>query len=283
MKNQNYRVGTVAMIGRPNVGKSTLLNALVQQKVAIVSNKPQTTRSKIAAVHEDERGQIFFLDSPGYYEGRGKSSSYNALVKDAAKEADVILLVVDKSRKWGQEDERVWNMVYDMDKPKIMVINKSDIPEPDYGKRYEAMAEMVEMPVLYVSASMQKHVKGLVNLIYEHLPEGKRDPIVDQFETPLMYQTSYEYIAELIREKVYIYTKQEVPYVVQVHVRDIEHDDEHNKMTIRAELSVPDKRYKPILIGKEGKKINQIKESAKKELALLSNKEVRMSLTVLVR
>ena len=119
----SYKVGKAAIVGRPNVGKSTLLNALVQHKVAIVSAKPQTTRSQIVAFLEDERGQIFFIDTPGFYAAKAGTSQYNSLIAQSIEEADVIVYLVDQTRDWGQEEERIWNQIEASEKPVLLTLN----------------------------------------------------------------------------------------------------------------------------------------------------------------
>jgi GTPase len=275
---QPYKVGKVALVGRPNVGKSTLLNALVGQKVAIVTPKPQTTQSQIEAFYEDERGQIFFLDTPGYFSSNRGVKRYNFLIGESVAEADVIVFVVDKTRDWGEEDERVWVMVQAAEKPTVLVINKMDMVKPDYTKSYEAIIGEQAQAILKLSAAEFTHTKGLINQLFTLLPAGERNSSVDHFVSPLLSQSSGEFLAELVREKIYLTTGEEVPYQTRVrinHVRETE-----KKLRVDGEVVVAETRYKPILIGKEGRKIRQVRMAVEKELRVVTNKEVEVHLMV---
>jgi GTPase len=275
---QPYKVGKVALVGRPNVGKSTLLNALVGQKVAIVTPKPQTTQSQIEAFYEDERGQIFFLDTPGYFSSNRGVKRYNFLIGESVAEADVIVFVVDKTRDWGEEDERVWVMVQAAEKPTILVINKMDMVKPDYTKSYEAIIGEQAQAILKLSAAEFTHLKGLINQLFTLLPAGERNSSVDHFVSPLLSQSSGEFLAELVREKIYLTTGEEVPYQTRVRIHQIRETEK--KLRIDGEVVVAETRYKPILIGKEGRKIRQVRMAVEKELRVVTNKEVEVHLMV---
>lgn len=277
-----YKVGTVALVGRPNVGKSTLINSIIGQKVSIVSEKPQTTRSQITVLFEDERGQIFFTDTPGFYQGKA-TATYNRLIAESVKDADVILYVVDQTRDWGEEDERVWHMVEQTEKPIILAINKTDADAKDYSKSYEIIVGKHVHKVLKISALRQTHIQGLLNALFEYLPEGERDTTVDHFQTPLLSTTSAEFLAEIIREKVYESTGAEIPYHVRTHVTDIVEDEEKNTLRIKGFIIVSDEHYKPILIGANGRKVSQITKSVQKELWVATGKEVKVRLQVITR
>jgi GTPase len=275
---QPFKVGKVALIGRPNVGKSTLLNALVGQKVAIVTPKPQTTQSQIEAFYEDDRGQIFFLDTPGYFSSNKGVKRYNLLIQESIAEADLIAYVVDKTRDWGEEDERVWVMVEAAEKPVILIINKLDVEKPDHSESYKSIISPHVSSTLNVSAAEFTHTKGLINSIFGLLPPGERNTTVDHFVTPLLSQSSGEFLAELVREKIYMTTGEEVPYQTRVRINRI--TDNEKKLIVTGDIIVSDKRYKPMLIGKEGRKIKQIREAVEKELKVVTNKEVEVKLTV---
>lgn len=275
-----FRVGKVAIVGRPNVGKSTLLNALVGQKVAIVSDKPQTTRSQIVAYLEDERGQIFFLDTPGFYAARPGTAQYNTLIADSIREADVLVYLVDHTRDWGQEDERMWNMIEGSQKPVILAINKIDVVMPSFKANYLDLLSKRVTAAVEVSALRERHLKSLVMEIFQHLPTGERDSTVDHFPTPLLSQSGKEYLAEVIREKVYHLTGQEVPYQVSVRVNSVEEDETENRLRIEGEILVKEERYKGMLIGRKGRKIEEIKKAVRKELETATAKAVQLSLRV---
>lgn len=277
---RKFKVGKVAIVGRPNVGKSTLLNALVGHKVAAVSLKPQTTRSQIAAYFEDERGQIFFLDTPGYYSAKAGTTQYNALIASSIAEADVVVYVIDHTRDWGEEEERMWNMVSASEKPVILAINKLDVLRPSFKNSYLALLSKEVKSVIELSALRAQHIKGLINLLFDYLPHGKRDETVDYFPSPLLSQSSREYLAEIIREKIYQLTGQEVPYQTSVRVNSIDEDEEQNTLKIKGEILVTEERYKPMLIGRKGQKIDEIRKAVRKELETATDKKVEISLRV---
>lgn len=276
---QPFKVGTVALVGRPNVGKSTLLNLIIGQKVSIVSGKPQTTRSQITAFFEDERGQIFFTDTPGYYQGKAVSS-YNRVIAQSIKEADAVLYVVDQSRDWGEEDEHIWHMVEEAGKSTILVINKNDILEPNYVKSYEILVGKKVDATIVMSAAKRTHVNTLIQSLFDVLPEAERDTTVDHFETPLISQTSKEFLAEIIREKVYESCGAEVPYHVRTRVSSIYEDEVRDRIHIKGLVIVSEERYKPILIGANGKMIANLTKAVQKELFVATGKEVFVKLRV---
>ena len=202
---QNFKVGKVAIVGRPNVGKSTLLNNLVQAKVSIISSKPQTTRGLIEAVFEDERGQIFFLDTPGYYTGKSSDAGFLNLISQSINEADLVLYVVDHTRDWGREDAKIWEIIQDSGKETMLVINKTDIKSPTYLDAYHTLVAAYTANVFLVSA-LKTSSKPIIEAIFDKLSEGSRDKSVDQFPSPLISQNSSEYLAEIIREKIFSLT-----------------------------------------------------------------------------
>lgn len=279
-KKQEFKVGSIALVGRPNVGKSTLLNAIVGQKVSIVSKKPQTTRFEITAVYEDERGQIFFRDTPGFYQGKAVSN-YNRVIAKSIKEADVIVYVVDQTRDWGDEDEKIWHMVEDATQPTLLVINKTDVIGKSYAKSYEILVGKHVDATCQVSAINATHVKSVVTEIFKLLPVGDRDTVVDNFPTPLVSQTSADFLAEIIREKIYERCGEEVPYQVRTQVTSIDEDEEKNLLKIKGLIIVSDKHYKPMLIGANGKMIAAITKAVKKELWVATGKESRVRLEVM--
>jgi GTPase len=274
-----FKVGTVALVGRPNVGKSTLINAIVGQKVSIVSGKPQTTRSEITVVYEDERGQIFFRDTPGFYQGKAVSN-YNRLIANSMKDADAVAYVVDQSRDWGNEDERIWHMVEDSGKPTMLIINKSDLIANDYSKSYDILVGKHVTMTCRVSAINQAHVKSIINGLFSMLPEGQRDTVVDNFPTPLISQTSTDFLSEIIREKIYERCGAEVPYQTRTQVSSIEEDEEKNILKIKGYIVVTDEHYKPMLIGQNGKMIAAITKAVQKELWVATGKDAKVRLQV---
>lgn len=278
-KKSKFKVGTVALVGRPNVGKSSLLNAIVGQKVSIVSGKPQTTRSEITVVYEDERGQIFFRDTPGYYQSKAVSN-YNRVIAGSINDADAVAYVVDQTRDWGDEDERIWHMVEAAGKPTMLIINKMDILGTDFSKSYEILVGKHVDLTQRISAINQAHVKSVINGLFSLLPERDRDPIVDHFPTPLISQTSADFLAEIIREKIYERCGAEVPYQARAQVTNIDEDEEKNLLKIRGLIIVSDEHYKPMLIGQNGRMIAAITKAVQKELWVATGKDARVRLKV---
>ena len=273
-----YKVGYVALVGRPNVGKSTLLNALLGHKVSAVSDKPQTTRAEITAIYEDERGQIFFIDTPGYYYKAGHNLYLNQMINQALKEADLIVFVADKTRRWGKEDQQVWQIASQTSLPIIWVTNKIDVKHPDYSAAYPEIYQDRVSQVIKISAKRKRHLKALLSAIFELLPRGKRNPVVDLMPTALLDTSAEQYIANLIQEKVFLYTNQEVPYQTQIQIQKIESQDQLLKVEAVIKVSRP--RYKAILIGKQGRMIKRIGTAVRQELSIATGKKVVVKLKV---
>lgn len=275
------KVGTVALLGRPNVGKSTLVNNLVGQKVAITSPKPQTTQFPIYAVFEDSRGQIIFVDTPGIFAkaklAQGKAANMEAEnVLD--KQIDVLLYIVDKTRERGTEENRVLGMVRKLDVPKIMVYNKSDVREPDFIAQYKFMEEEFNA-VVHVSALKNLHLPTLLDEIFEYLPEGK--PVIERESMPVaaLNMNSHLYLQEVIREKAFLKLRRELPYMVRVVIDEIAYRD-NGSMYIKARILTPDLHYKKMVIGDNAFMIREIGLMSRKELEVASGKKVFLDLTV---
>jgi GTP-binding protein Era len=248
--------------------------------VSIVSGKPQTTRSIITAYYEDERGQIFFTDTPGYYQGKAVAS-YNRVIAQSIKDADVVVYVVDQSRDWGDEDERIWHMVEDCGKPTILVINKADIENHDFSKSYELLVGKHVAKTIKLSASRRTHLNTLIASVLELLPSGERDVSVDHFQTHLLSQTSMEFLAEIVREKIYEYCGAEVPYQVRTLVTSVNENEEKNTLTVKGYIIVNETHYKGMLIGANGRMIAKITKATQKELWVATGKEVTLKLKVI--
>ncbi len=276
--------GTVLIIGRPNVGKSTFLNNLIGQKVAITSPKPQTTRFPIRAVYQDKRGNIIFVDTPGVF---GKTEDLlakkiNKKTLEAIQEdIDLVLYMVDHTRKRDFEEAKVLGIVRKIEKPKILVINKIDKTKPSYLAQYKFLENEFDS-VHMISALKGKHIKPLIEEIFKFLPEKKEKSEVD-FNTrpsPILNLDSKTYVAELIREKIFLLTRDEVPYTVNVEVEEIAPRSE-NLTYVKANIITTSDKYKRMLIGKGGKMIKEIGRLARKELELMSNKKFYLDLEVI--
>ncbi len=276
------KAGTVALIGRPNVGKSTLVNNIIGTKVAITSPKPQTTRFPIEGLYEDERGQIVFVDTPGIFK-KAKDQVSKKINQKALdpfqKNVDLILYVIDHTRKRDFEEAKVLGIVRKFDIPVILVYNKADVKEPTYRPLYAFLEEEFE-DVVEVSALEQKHLKALIEKIFEKLPE-RDTPLVqkDEYVYPALNVDSNTFIAELIREKVFLRTRKEVPYTTTVVVDEIRERDEKTTY-IKARVLTLDDTYKRMLIGAGGRRIKEIGSMSRKELELATGRKIYLDLTV---
>lgn len=274
--------GTVLIIGRPNVGKSTFINNLIGQKVSITSPKPQTTRFPIKAVYEDERGKIIFTDTPGII-GRTEdflSKKINERTLKTINElSNVVIYMIDHTRHRDFEEAKVIGIVRKIDKPKILVINKMDIEKPDFLPQYKFLEEEFEN-VFQISSINKKHFRLLLDKIFELLPElSKSTEIVEKTTYPLLNVDSYIFIAELIREKVFLKTGREVPYTTTVIVDEIK--ERNNQLTyIKARILTTHDRYKKMLIGAGGLRIKEIGSMARREIELATDRKIYLDLTV---
>lgn len=273
--------GIVLLIGRPNVGKSTFLNNLINQKVAITSPKPQTTRFPIRALYQEERGKIIFVDTPGIMgktEDRLSEKINKKTLQTLNEGIDLVLYMIDHTRKRDFEESRVLGLVRQINKPKILVINKIDIKQPSYLAQYKFLEE--EFPSVFSISALKKiHFKPLLDKIFELLPSKKLAEFPQNLVYPLLNIDAKTFIAELIREKIFLMMGEEIPYTATVVVDEI--SERNEKLTyIKARILTSDDRYKKMLIGKNGRKIKEIGSYARKEIALATNKKIYLDLTV---
>lgn len=281
--------GKVLLVGRPNVGKSTFLNNLIGQKVAITSPKPQTTRFPIKALYEEERGKIVFVDTPGIF-GKAHdplSKKINQKTMSALDEdINIVMYMVDHTRHRDFEEGKVLGIVRKIDKPKILVINKMDKTEITFLAQYKFLEDEFDH-VFYISGINKQNVGPLMDYIFELLPE-RIDPdskaTIDseanqQKVYPLLNIDSKIFVAELIREKIFLMMGEEIPYMTTVVVDEIKPRNE--KITyIKARILTTDNRYKKMLIGAAGRKIKEIGSYARKEIALATGRTIFLDLTV---
>ena len=285
------KAGLVALVGRPNAGKSTLLNRLVQQKLAIVSDKPQTTRNRIVGVRnyfkpqvpspKSPIGQVVFVDTPGVHKPLHR---LNVRMVDAAldtlKEVDLIAVVVDVSEPSGGGDRFLMEVVKRSKTPRILVLNKVDAMDKpallprlvEYEK--EGFEEMVP-----VSALTGENVDRLEEVLLRHLPDG--DPIYP--EDYLTDQPERFFVAELVREQVLQQTRDELPFSTAVVVDKFEEPDEKGLMRLYCTILVERESQKPILVGKGGSRIKAIGTAARKELQAFFDTKVFLELHVKVK
>lgn len=273
--------GKVLLIGRPNVGKSTFVNNLIGQKVAITSPKPQTTRFAIKAVYSDKRGSIIFVDTPGIF-GKAEdalSKKINANTLRTINEAvDAVIYMVDHTRKRDFEEAKVLGLVRKIDKPKILVINKIDDQEKSFLPQYKFLEDEFKQ-VFEISALHNNHTKPLLDALFEYIPEKEKSEIPKDLIYPILNIDSKIFIAELIREKVFLMMGEEIPYTTTVVVDEI--IERNNLLTyIKARILTTEDRYKKMLIGNAGRKIKEMGSYARKEIALATGKKIYLDLKV---
>ncbi|WP_307401701.1 GTPase Era [Desulfofundulus luciae] len=281
VEQEKFKSGFVAIIGRPNVGKSTLLNQLVGHKVAIMSDKPQTTRHKIHSIITRDDAQIIFLDTPGIHKPRHKLGEYMVEVAlGALREVDVILFLVEPQLP-GPGDEYIINQLREVTTPVILVINKIDLldnkaellPLIDVFSQKYNFAEIIP-----VSALKPENLDRLVELVVSYLPSGPKyypdNMVTDRPEQFIM--------AELIREKVLHLTAQEVPHGVTVVVEEVEPRSDQ-LLYVRAVIYTEKESHKAILIGKGGRMLKEIGRLAREEMELLLGSKIYLDLWVKVK
>jgi GTP-binding protein Era len=279
--NKKFRSGFVSIIGRPNAGKSTLLNALVGQKVAIVADKPQTTRTSIQGVLTTPEAQVVFLDTPGIHRGH---SPLNKRLMDAVRasleERDVLLFVADAARAFGEQDRKAIDVARKTSAPVVLVLNKVDLLKDKAMllpliEQYKALFEFADF--VPVSASRKVGMDELMKVIVSRLPEGPayfpEDHVTDQPERFLA--------AELVREKVLLATRQEVPHSVTVSVDKWE---ESPRMTsIYATIHVERDGQKAIVIGSKGSMLKRVGTLAREEMERIFGVKIYLDLHVRVQ
>lgn len=268
------------LAGRSNVGKSTLLNALIGSKVAIVTPKPQTTRHPVRGILHDERGQIVFVDTPGVFLGKKDhvSRKLNDFVKETLEGVDVIVYVMDPTREAGPEEEMIRKMLRATTIPIIAVVNKSDVPIAERTDRLAMMEVSVgQLSTLEVSAKTHQNLNLLVDTIFAMLGEGDQYYPDKQFSD----MRHKDWLEELIREKVFLSLEQELPYSTKIAVEDIG-DREDGSVYIQANIWTTDDRYKGMIIGAKGQKIKEIGMKARKELEDVLQKKVFLEMSVKV-
>ncbi len=272
--------GFVVLVGRSNVGKSTLLNALVGSKVAIVTPKPQTTRLPVRGIVTDEaRGQIVFVDTPGIFlKQDALSQRLNSLVKEQLEGIEAILYVVDPTRPPGPEEAYLQDLLRTLSLPVIVLVNKCDLPEDQRPYTNDAIdIDVGQQKTLKISALGRQDLNRVLDTLFELLPEG------EWFYPPLQLTdlSHKDWIEEIIREKVFLRLRQELPYSTKVEVEEITAASEHTER-VTAHIWTTEERYKKILIGAGGSMIKRIGMDARKELEMSMGKKVFLELDVRV-
>lgn len=262
------------------MGKSTLMNALIGSKVAIVTPKPQTTRHPIRGILHDPRGQIVFVDTPGVFLGRRDrvSKVLNDFVSETLEGVDAILYVMDPSREPGPEEGHIRRLLSASRIPKIAVINKSDLPtsERTHAAACEA-ADIGQLQTLSVSATRHTNLNKLVDALFALLPES--EPHYPELQlTDLSHN---QWLEELIREKVFLKLDQELPYSIKIALDELETRPDGSRF-IQATVWTTEERYKKMIIGTRASKIKDIGMAARKEIEAVSGIKVFLELRVKV-
>lgn len=273
------RSGFVALAGRPNAGKSTLINSLIGEKVAIISSKPQTTRSEIRGIYTDENCQIIFTDTPGIHKPKFRlESRMNKEAADVIQGVDLIYLVVDASTPYAKGDEFVLNMVKNTGLPVFLVLNKMDKMQPEkIVKVIQQWQERYDFAEYFpLSAKFGRSFEDLIKTTSKYLPEG------DLLYPAEMTSDGAENfrIAELIREKILIQTEDEVPHAAAVLIENKEF--KKDKVYIQAMILVERDSQKGIMIGKQGQMLKKIGSLAREDIEKLLGKKVFLELFVRV-
>ncbi|MBI2444119.1 MAG: GTPase Era [Candidatus Magasanikbacteria bacterium] len=269
--------GLVTLVGRSNVGKSTLLNTLIGTKIAAVTHKPQTTRHLIHGVLNHPAGQAVFIDTPGIFKERrtALSGTLEARVHEALQEIDLIIYVADPTRSLGPEERYLLSLVRKLKIPKLLVINKSDLPEGEKEWLADYRALVPEFDgVFELSALRARHIQPLIARVFALLPVG--EPL---YPPEQLTNVDKEFwVAELIREKIFLALRKEVPYSTTVETESIE--EKPDIFVIKAQVLTNDKRYKQMIIGAGGRAIKEIGQAARRELEQALGKKVYLELEV---
>ena len=277
-----HYAGFVAMVGRPNVGKSTLTNSLIGEKIAIMSDRPQTTRNRIMCIMNTDNAQIMFLDTPGIHKPQHKLGEYMVKAAEGTlKEVDAIIFVVDANEKFGPGEHYILERLQATKKPVVLAINKVDLLEEkeallpiitSYNGRYDFAATVP------ISAKEESNLEGLLEEVKSHLPFGPQyypeEMVTDQPERLI--------IAELIREKVLHQTRDEIPHVIAVDVDEMKTRD-NGDAYVRAAIYVERESQKGIVIGKKGVMLKEIGAQARQDAQMLLGCKVFLDLWVKVK
>jgi GTP-binding protein Era len=270
----------VAIVGRPSSGKSTLLNALCGHKVSIVSPIPQTTRNKIRGIVTEPRGQIVFIDTPGFHYSERKFNLHmKDLVSQAVQESDLTLYVVDSSRPPGKEEQELAGLIHANGGRILAAVNKTDSPRSDPAGIEQFIAESVSAArCVRISALEGTGMDDLRTALFEAAPEGEAMYPADIYTD----QDPQFRVSEIIREKAMNLTRQEIPHSIFVEVPDIEVKENGKTLWIRAFIMVERESQKGIVVGNGGERIRQIRDTARKELAKLFPYTIYLDLRVKV-
>lgn len=278
--NDQHKSGFVTLIGRPNVGKSTLMNSLIGQKIAITSNKPQTTRNRIQTVYTSEEGQIVFVDTPGIHKAKNKLGDYMVNVAERTlKEVDVILWLVEPTNFIGAGEKHIIEQLSAVNTPVILVINKIDTVKKEelFGFIDTYRKEMDFDEIVPVSALKKENTEELIKCIMKYLPYGPafydEDTITDQPRRQI--------VAEMIREKALRSLEEEVPHGIAVTIEKMKW--RRNIVDIEATIVCERESHKGIIIGKQGSMLKKIGVGARRDIENMLESKVNLQLWVKVK
>ncbi|AQQ52970.1 GTPase Era [Planococcus lenghuensis] len=281
-ENNGYRSGFISIIGRPNAGKSTFLNRIVGQKIAIMSDKPQTTRNKIQGVVTLEDSQMVFIDTPGINQPKNKLGDFmQKVAKNTFREVDVLLFMVDATERIGKQERYIIDMIRGTEAPVFLVMNKIDQLHPDQLPKVIDMykSELDFAEAVPISALEGNNVDQLLEKIKARLPEGPQyypaDQVTDHPERFI--------ISELIREKVLHLTREEIPHSIAVVIEKIAREEGSDKVNIQATIMVERDSQKGIVIGKRGALLKEIGTRARQDIEMLLGSKVFLELWVKVQ
>ncbi len=280
MDNNLIKTGFITIIGRPNAGKSTLLNNILEQKIAIMSDKPQTTRNIINGVYTDDDSQIVFIDTPGIHKPKHRLGDYMMkLANSAIKESEIVYLIVNVNEKYGSGDSHILNIIKELDVPTFLLLNKIDLIEPEKLLSiidfYKNLYDFVE--IVPISALKSINIENLLNTTKKYLtPSIKMYPNDVITDSP-----EYFIISEFIREKILQLTEEEIPHSVAVVIDKIS-KNENQKKQIIASIVVERKSQKGMIIGKQGKMIKEIGKRARRDIEELLGEKIFLELWVKV-
>jgi GTP-binding protein Era len=277
-----FKSGFIGIIGRPNVGKSTLLNGVMGEKIAITTHKPQTTRNRIMGIRNTDNGQLIFLDTPGIHKASTPLNQYMVTAAmDTFRSADVLLLIVEASAGVHRDDDAIIHSLKNIRVPVILTINKIDLvqrkallPVIDAFQKLFSFVDIIP-----ISALSGDGVSILVEHIWTLLPEGPR-----YFPEDMMTDRTERFIAaEIIREKITLFTHQEIPYSTAVMVDSFKEDEEKNLIRIQATINVAKDSQKGILIGKKGAMLKEIGKRSRGEMEKFFAARIYLELFVRVQ
>lgn len=278
----NKKSGFVSLIGRPNVGKSTLMNRLIGQKIAITSNKPQTTRNRIQTVYTDEKGQIVFLDTPGIHKAKNKLGEYMVNVaENTLKEVDVVMWLVEPTTFIGAGERHIAEQLQKVKTPVILVINKVDTVKKEeiltFIDAYRKIYDFAE--IIPVSALKGTNTDDVIETLFKYLPYGPmfydEDTVTDQ---PMR-----QIVAELIREKALRSLNEEIPHGIAVYIDTMKERPSGDIIDIEATIVCERESHKGIIIGKQGQMLKKIGTLARKEVEDMMDVKINLKLWVKVR